>query len=163
VVMTLFSEELEHNGPGAKNLVGELLESKDTWENVSYENSAEHNVSYSCTLFETEVILYRHILCILWRNHVTHIPESSILQRRGWMRVTKILQLKMVLGLFSIKALEGRLDCGHCIPNLMQFLKLWPIQISIFESWMLFWKDLLQKLMINTNPDQYILKHHNLK
>ena len=37
VVMTLFSEELEHDGPGAKYLVGEFSESKDTWEKISYE------------------------------------------------------------------------------------------------------------------------------
>jgi len=30
VVMTLFSEELEHDGPRAKYLIGEFSESKDT-------------------------------------------------------------------------------------------------------------------------------------
>ena len=38
-------------------------------------------MSCNCALFETESIIYRHILCILWRNHVTHISESYILQR----------------------------------------------------------------------------------
>ena len=38
-------------------------------------------MSYSCALFETEGIFCRYILCILWRNHVTHISESFILQR----------------------------------------------------------------------------------
>jgi len=80
-VMTLFSEELEHNGPGVKYLVGEFSKSKDTWEKVSYENSDELDVSCSCSLFETEGLLCRHVLYILWRNHVTHIPESYILQR----------------------------------------------------------------------------------
>ena len=41
-------------------------------KNVSYENSDELDVSYSCSLFETEGILCRHILCILWRNHVIY-------------------------------------------------------------------------------------------
>ena len=48
---------------------------------VSYDKCEELHVSCSCSLFETEGILCRHILCILWRNHVTHIPESYILQR----------------------------------------------------------------------------------
>ena len=65
VVMTLFSEELEHDGPGAKYLVGDFSESKDTWEKVSYEKSDELDVSCSCSLFETEGILCRHIMCIL--------------------------------------------------------------------------------------------------
>jgi len=30
VVMTLFSEELEHDGPGVKYLVGKFSKSKDT-------------------------------------------------------------------------------------------------------------------------------------
>ena len=59
-------------------LVGEFSEPKDTWEKVSYENFDELDVSCSCSLFETKGILCRHILCILWRNHVTHIPESYI-------------------------------------------------------------------------------------
>ena len=66
-------------GPEAKYLVGEFSKSKDTWEKVSYEKSAELNVPCSCALFETEGILCRHILCILWRNHVTHIPKSNII------------------------------------------------------------------------------------
>ena len=48
---------------------------------MSYDNFDELNVSYSCSLFEIEGILCRHILYILLRNHVTHIPEYYILQR----------------------------------------------------------------------------------
>ena len=59
----------------------DFSESKDSWEKVSYEKPDELDVSCSCSLFETEGIFCRHILCILWRNHVTHIPESYILQR----------------------------------------------------------------------------------
>jgi len=106
--MTLFSEELKHDGLGAKYLVGEFSESKDTWEKVSYENSGELNVSCNCTLFETEGILYRHILCILWCNHITHISESYNYRNGGWMLVIKILQLKMALDLFPIKTREGQ-------------------------------------------------------
>ena len=42
--MTLFSEELEHDEPEAKYLVGKFSKSKGTWEKVSYENSGELNV-----------------------------------------------------------------------------------------------------------------------
>jgi len=95
--MTLFSEELEHDGPGAKYLVGEFLESKYTWEKVSYEKFDELDVYCSCLLFETEGILCKHILYILCRNYVTNIPESYILQRWRLDDVIKTLQLKMVL------------------------------------------------------------------
>jgi len=33
-------------------------------------------------LFETEGILYKYILCILWCNHVTYILDSYIQYRR---------------------------------------------------------------------------------
>ena len=60
--------------------------------------------------------------------------------------------IEMVLDFFPIKAREGLLDCEYFILNLMQFLKLWPILISIFQSWMLFWIDLLKKSVMNTKP-----------
>ena len=122
VVTSLFSEELEHDGPGVKYLVGEFSESKDTWEN-SYENSDELDVSCSCSLFEIEGILCRHILSILCAITL-HIYQNPIYYRDGGgMPVTKILQLKMVLDFFPIMAREGWLDCGHCDSNLMQFFK----------------------------------------
>jgi len=77
--MTMFSEELEHEGSRIIFLVSDFSKSKDKWEKVSYENCGELHVFYNCALFETEEILYRHILCILWRNHITHIPKSYIL------------------------------------------------------------------------------------
>ena len=80
--MTLFLEELEHDGSRVNYLIGEFSESKDIWDKVNYENSVKLHVSCSCALFETEAILRRHILYILWHNYVTHIQESYILQRR---------------------------------------------------------------------------------
>jgi len=77
--MTLFLKELEHDGLRANYLVGEFSHSKDTRDKVSYENSGELNVYCSCTLFEMEGILCRHIMYILWRNHVAHILKSYIL------------------------------------------------------------------------------------
>ena len=47
VVTTLFSEELEHDGPGSKYLVGDFSELKDSWEKVSYEKPDELHVSCS--------------------------------------------------------------------------------------------------------------------
>ena len=37
----------------------------------------------SYALFATEGIIFKHILYILWHNHVTYIPESYILHRWG--------------------------------------------------------------------------------
>ena len=79
--MILFSEELKHEGSRITFLVGDFSESKDKWDIVSYENCDELHDFYSCALFEAEEILCRHILCILWRNHVTYISESYILYR----------------------------------------------------------------------------------
>jgi len=64
-VMTLFSEELEHDGSRITYLVSDFSESKDIWDKVCYENCGELHVPCSCALLETEGILYRHILCIL--------------------------------------------------------------------------------------------------
>ena len=74
-------------------------------------------MSCSCALFETE-----GILCILWRNHVTHIPEFYILQRWRLDARYKNIAIENDIRPFPIKAREGLLDCGHCDPNLIQMV-----------------------------------------
>ena len=66
--MTLFSKELEHDGPGVKYLVGNFSESKDGWEKVSYDKREELHVSCSCSLFETEGILWVCLVVVTDRN-----------------------------------------------------------------------------------------------
>ena len=63
--MILFSEELENDGLRKTYLVGDFSESKDKWKEVSYEICDELYVKCSCAFFETDVILYKHIVCIL--------------------------------------------------------------------------------------------------
>ena len=80
--------------PGAKYLVGDFSESKDTWEKVSYEKSDELDVSCSCSLFETKGI-FVDIFCAFCGAITLHIYQNPIYFRDGgWMLVTKMLQLK---------------------------------------------------------------------
>ena len=110
------------------------------------------------------MVSFVDIFCAFCGAITLHIYQNPIYYRdRGWMLVIKILQLKMILDLFLIKAHEGRLDCGHCDLNLMQFLKWCPIRISISQSWMLCWKDLLQKPVMNANSRQQMINYHSLK
>ena len=105
--------------------------------------------------YSKQRVSFVDIFCAFCDAITLHIYQNPIYYRyEGWMPVTKILQLKMALDVFPIKAREELLDCGHCDSNLMQFLKCCLIQISIFQSWMLCWKDFLQKPVMNANSGQ---------
>ena len=67
-----FFEELANEESGIIYLVGDFSESKDKCDKVTYEICNELYVMCSCALFETEGILCKYILCILWHNHVTY-------------------------------------------------------------------------------------------
>ena len=81
-------------------------------------------MSLVVTHYSKQRVSFVDMFCAFCDEITLHIYQNPIYYRDGgWMRVTKMLQLKMALGLFPIKGLKGRLDCGHCVPNSMQFLK----------------------------------------
>ena len=64
--------------------------------------------------YSKQRVSFVDIFCAFCGAIILHIYRNPIYYRDGgWMRVTKMLQLKMALGLFPFKALEGRLYCGH--------------------------------------------------
>jgi len=70
--------------------------------------------------YSKQRVYFVDIFCAFCGAITLHIYQNPIYFRDGgWMLVTKMLQLKMALGLFPVKALKGRLDCGHFVPNLM--------------------------------------------
>src|SRR5436190_18737432 len=79
--MSLFREELEKDGLKLTYIVGSFTDKRDNWENVTYDDSDELEVTCTCGLFETDGIICRHILNVMWHNQLTHVPNKYLLHR----------------------------------------------------------------------------------
>ncbi|XP_020266311.1 protein FAR1-RELATED SEQUENCE 5-like [Asparagus officinalis] len=79
--LSLFHEEMLKEETKIIYLVGDFSEEREKWEEVTYDKSRELKFKCSCALFETDGILCRHILHIIWLLQLTAIPDNYILHR----------------------------------------------------------------------------------
>lgn len=78
---TLFCEDVLKEGSKEIYLVGPFSKERDKMEEVTYDQSEELKVACTCAMFETDGILCRHILRIMYHNQLRSFPDSYILHR----------------------------------------------------------------------------------
>ncbi|KAJ6812541.1 protein FAR1-RELATED SEQUENCE 5-like [Iris pallida] len=75
-----WADKVHKEGTVTTYLVGRATKERSKWRTVLYDSDGVV-VSCVCRHFESVGLLCRHSLCILWKKHISEIPDRYILKR----------------------------------------------------------------------------------